>query len=410
VILQAALAAVRVVPMKLHEYQAKRLLADYHIAVPAGQPAVTGREAVKAAELLGGRVVVKAQVHSGGRGKAGGIAVAETPAEVKKVSSRLLGTSLVTAQTDAKGLPIQAVLVEKSVVATREMYLGLLVDPSRKQLVFLASARGGMEIEQLATNHPDELATVVIDPLTGLLPYQARALARALALTGPHAVQAAQFMRALYRLFVEKDCSLVEINPLVVTDTGELLALDAKITIDDNALFRQPEMAALRDDSQIDPLEQEAARAGVSYVKMDGNIGCLVNGAGLAMATMDLIAMLGGRPANFLDVGGAADEQRICKAIELLLDDADVKVAWINIFGGILRCDLVARALLRVTGERHPSIPFVVRLQGTNASEARDLLASGPMTLMLEPDLGRAARLAVAATGAPSRRQGGPAS
>jgi len=396
--------------MKLHEYQAKQLLAAYNVAVPDSQPVATGREVLHAAERLGYPVVVKAQVHSGGRGKAGGVVVAESPAEARKASARLLGTRLVTAQTDARGLPVQTVLVEKAVVATRELYLGLLVDPSRKQVVFLASACGGMDIEQLATGHPGGLATVVIDPLTGLLPYQARALARALALTGPLAVQAAQFMRSLYRLFVEKDCSLVEINPLVITDTGELLALDAKITVDDNALFRQPEIAALRDDSQIDSLEQEAAKAGVSYVKMDGSIGCLVNGAGLAMATMDLIALLGGRAANFLDIGGAADEQRICRAIELLLDDADVKVAWVNIFGGILRCDMVARALLRVMRERHPSIPFVVRLQGTNASEARDLLASGPMTLMLEPDLGRAARLAVAATGATSQKRGGPAS
>jgi len=396
--------------MKLHEYQAKRLLADYGITVPAGQSATTSREVAKAAELLGGRVVVKAQVHSGGRGRAGGIVVAVTAAEAKQAASQLLGTRLVTAQTNSKGLPIQTVLVEKSVVASRELYLGLLIDPSRKQVVVLGSARGGMDIEQLAKSHPDELATIVIDPLTGLLPYQARALARALALTGPLAVQAAQYMRSLYRLFVEKDCSLVEINPLVVTDSGELLALDAKITIDDNALFRQREMAALRDDSQIDSLEQEAAKAGVSYVKMDGDIGCLVNGAGLAMATMDLVTLLGGRPANFLDVGGAADENRIIRAIELLLDDSDVKVAWINIFGGILRCDIVARALLRVLGERHPSIPFVVRMRGTNANEARDLLTSGPMTLMLEPDLARAARLAVAATGAPSRRQKGPAS
>ncbi|TFH36809.1 MAG: ADP-forming succinate--CoA ligase subunit beta, partial [Dehalococcoidia bacterium] len=313
--------------MKLHEYQAKQLLAAYNVAVPDSQPVATGREVLHAAERLGYPVVVKAQVHSGGRGKAGGVVVAESPAEARKASARLLGTRLVTAQTNARGLPVQTVLVEKAVVATRELYLGLLVDPSRKQVVFLASACGGMDIEQLATGHPGGLATVVIDPLTGLLPYQARALARALALTGPLAVQAAQFMRSLYRLFVEKDCSLVEINPLVITDTGELLALDAKITIDDNALFRQPEMAALRDDTQIDSLEQEAARAGVSYVKMDGSIGCLVNGAGLAMATMDLIALLGGRAANFLDIGGAADEQRICRAIELLLDDADVKVA-----------------------------------------------------------------------------------
>ena len=393
--------------MKLHEYQAKQLLADYNISVPPGKPATTSREAFEAAELLAGPVVVKAQVHSGGRGKAGGIVAAKSPTEARKAATRLLGTTLVTAQTGARGLPIKTVLVEKSVVAARELYLGLLVNPSRRRCRVLASARGGMDIEELAANHPDEVTTVDIDPLTGLLPYQARTLARALELNGPLAVQAAQFMRALYRLFIEKDCSLVEINPLVVTDSDELLALDAKISIDDNALFRQPAIAALRDDTQIDSLEQEAARAGVSYVKMDGDIGCLVNGAGLAMATMDLISLLGGRPANFLDFGGAADEQRICRAIELLLDDTDVKVAWLNIFGGILRCDMVARALLRVVRERHPAIPFVVRLQGTNAQEARDILAAGPMTLMLEPDLGRAARLAVAATGNTQRKQGG---
>jgi len=396
--------------MKLHEYQAKQLLADYGIMVPPGHPATTQRAALEAARKVGCPVVVKAQVHSGGRGKAGGILAASNQTKAGEAASRLLGSRLATGQSGPRGLPINTVLVERSITPARELYLGILVDPSHKQPVFIASARGGMDIEQLAENHPGELTTVVIHPLTGLLPYQARLLARALQLTGTPAVQAAQFMRSLYRLFVDKDCSLVEINPLVVTESGELLALDAKITIDDNALFRQPEMAALRDDSQIDLLEQEAAKAGVSYVKMDGAIGCLVNGAGLAMATMDLVTLLGGRPANFLDVGGTADENRVCRAIELLLDDTDVKVAWVNIFGGILRCDTVARALLRVLGERHPSTPFVVRMRGTNADEARDLLASGPMTLMLEPDLARAARLAVAATGAPSRRQKGPAS
>ena len=395
--------------MKLHEYQAKKLLADYGISVPDGRTAATEREACEAATQLGGRVIVKAQVHSGGRGKAGGIVAVDSPVEAGTAAARLLGASLATAQTGPKGLPVHNVLVEQPIVATRELYLGLLVDSSRNRPVFIASSRGGMDIEEIAASHPEELTTVVVDPLTGLLPFQARSLARALGLSGPPAVQAAQTMRALYRLFVEKDCSLIEINPLVVTERDELVALDAKVTIDDNALFRQPAMAELLDDSQIDPLEREAIRAGVSYVKMDGTIGCLVNGAGLAMATMDLITLLGGSPANFLDVGGAADENRICRAIELLLDDAAVKVAWINIFGGILRCDMVARALLRVHRQRHPSIPFVVRMRGTNADEARNLLESGPMTLMLEPDMGRAARLAVAATGTPSRKAGGHA-
>jgi len=395
--------------MKLHEYQAKQLLTEYGVSVPQGLTASSEREAREAASKFDGHIVVKAQVHSGGRGKAGGIVVADTPSEAGKAASRLLGKTLATAQTGPKGLPVNRLLIEKSVVAAREMYVGVLVDPSHKRPVFIASARGGMDIEELAANHPGEIATVIIDPLTGLLPYQARRLARGLGLSAPLSGQAAQMMRALYRLFVDKDCSLIEINPLVVTDHDELVALDAKITIDDNALFRQRGMQELQDDTQIDPLEQEAARAGVSYVKMDGNIGCLVNGAGLAMATMDLITLLGGRPANFLDVGGAADENRICRAIELLLNDASVKVAWINIFGGILRCDMVARALLRVQRERHPSVPFIVRMRGTNADEARALLESGPMTLMLEPDMGRAARLVVAATGSPSKKSGGRA-
>ncbi|NLE94263.1 MAG: ADP-forming succinate--CoA ligase subunit beta [Dehalococcoidia bacterium] len=390
--------------MKLHEYQAKRLLAEYGIPVPAGAPASSREEALDAVTSVGLPAVVKAQVHSGGRGKAGGIAVVSSPDAAAEACSRLLGARLVTAQSGPHGLPVNTVLVEQHTDAARELYLGLLVDPARRQPVFIVSARGGMDIEQLASEHPDELTTVVIDPVTGLLQYQARALARALGLSGDLATQAGQYARALHRLFVEKDCSLVEINPLVVTSGGTLLALDAKVSIDDNALFRQPALAALRDDSQIDPLEQEAAKVGVSYVKMGGSIGCLVNGAGLAMATMDMVTLLGSQPANFLDVGGAADEERICRAIELLLDDPGVKVAWINIFGGILRCDLVARALLRVLAQRRTNVPFVVRLQGTNAAEARELLMSGPMSLMLEPDLTRAARLAVAATGKPSRK------
>ncbi len=392
--------------MKLHEYQAKQLLASYGIPVPAGTTARTPREAAEAARSYGCRVVVKAQVHAGGRAKAGGVIMADTPADAESAVLRLLGTNLVTAQTGQKGLPVSTVLLEPETVPARQLYLGILIDPARKRPVFMASAQGGVDIEDLVTAQPVAICSVAVDPLAGLLPYQARALARELDLTGSTAVQSAQIMRAMYRVFVEKDCSLIEINPLAMTCDGNLLALDAKVVIDDNALFRQPDMAALADPSQQDPLEQRAAQAGFSYVKLDGSIGCLVNGAGLAMATMDIVMLLGGRPANFLDVGGAADESRIRHAIELLLDDRDVRVAWINIFGGILRCDIVARALMRVLAERRPSIPFVVRLQGTNETEARALLNSGPMTLMLEPDLGRAARLAVAATGMPSQRKG----
>ena len=393
--------------MKLHEYQAKGLLARYGVSVPSGQPGTTPQEVRDLAHTLGGRVVVKAQVHSGGRGKAGGIVVADTPTEAENAAKRLLGSRLITVQSGPRGLPVNTVLVEQPVRPERELYLAMLIDPSRKRPVVIACAHGGMDVEEIAAGHPEQLASVYIDPVTGLVPYQARAIARTLNLAGSVAVRAAEVVRALYRLFVEKDCSLIELNPLVVTGSGEVVALDAKVSIDDNALFRQPEMATLQDETQIDALEREAAKAGVSYVKLDGSIGCLVNGAGLAMATMDLVTLLGGRPANFLDVGGAADKDRVCQAIDLLLDDADVKVAWINIFGGILRCDVVARALLRVLNERHPSTPFVVRMQGTNADEARDLLATGPMRLMLEPDLARAARLAVASTGAPSRKSGG---
>lgn len=392
--------------MKLHEYQSKQLLARYGIPVPRGATATSPREAFEAAEAHGGNSVVKAQVLSGGRGKAGGIIPAASPRDAEHAAGRLLDTTLVTGQTGPMGLPITTVLVEQAVTPQRELYLAVLLDPSRKRVVFVASVRGGMDIEELAETRLDEIVSVAVDPLTGLLPYQARLLARALGLDGQLAVQSAQIMRALYRLFIEKDCNLIEINPMVVTGHDGLLALDAKISIDDSALFRQPDMAALADTSQTDPLEHRASRAGFSYVKMDGSIGCLVNGAGLAMATMDMVTLLGGSPANFLDVGGGADEKMVRQAIALLLDDSNVRVAWINIFGGILRCDVVARALLHVLEERHPAIPFVVRLKGTNDEEARDLLNTGPMTLMLESDLGRAARLAVAASGTPGRRRG----
>ncbi len=354
--------------------------------------------------------MVKAQVHSCARGKGEGIVRADTPGDAQTASSRLLGTRLISIQTGPEGLPVHTILLEQFVVPVRKLFLRMFVDPSHKRPVLIAGAHASVDAAQLTATDSGATATVAIDPLTGLLPYQVRSLARALDLSGPVAIQAAQVMRALYHLFIDKDCSLAEIDPLVVTASNELLALDVNVMIDDSALYRQPEIVALRDDSQLHPLEQQAARAGVSYVKLDGAIGCLVNGAGLGMATMDLVTVLGGRPANFLDIGGTVDETTIRRAIELLLDDGDVRVALINIFGGVLRCDTVARALLQVLNERHSSIPFVVRMQGTNAREAGELLISGPMSLMLEPDLGRAARLAVATSGTTSHKRRGPAS
>jgi len=395
--------------MKLHEYQAKKLLSDYGVPAPQGGVARTPQEARAHAAAIGGPVVVKAQVHAGGRGKAGGILTARDAVEAEQAAGRLLGSRLTTAQTGSNGLPVHAVLIEQSIAPEREFYLGLLVDPSRRRPVFVVSAHGGTEIEELADQRPEELASTAIDPVTGLLAYQARGLARQMGLKGALAGRAAQLMSALYRLFIDKDCSLVEINPLVVTSGGELLALDAKVALDDNALFRQPELSALQDDTQLDPRELEAERMGVTYVKMDGSIGCLVNGAGLAMATMDIVGLLGGRPANFLDLGGTGDENRVADAFSLLLDDPDVRVAWVNIFGGILRCDAVARALLRVYAERKPAVPFVVRMRGTNAEEGTRILAESPMSVVLEPELGAAARLAVAAAAAPeqSRKDAG---
>ena len=382
--------------MKLHEYQAKELLAAYGVGTPRGIVVDSASAARAAASELGRRVVVKAQVHTGGRGKAGGVVATRTLAEAEDVARKLLGSRLVTAQSGSAGLPVNRLLIEESTAIERELYLAVLVDPSTHRPAFIASARGGVDIEELASSHPDEIARVVIDPLTGVLAYQARALARHLGLSAGLASSAAEAIRGCYKLLIDKDCSMVEMNPLVVTSDGRLLALDAKVSIDDNALRRQPDIAALKDDTQIDPLEREAAELGVSYVKMNGSIGCLVNGAGLAMATMDLVKSMGGEPSNFLDVGGAADEATIAGALGLLLRDPDVRVAWVNIFGGILRCDIVARAIIQVHERLRPSIPFVVRMQGTNADEAARILNRGPMSVMLESDLSRAARLAVA--------------
>ena len=383
--------------MKIHEYQAKELLAQYGVPILKGGVARTPEEARKIAEQIGGRVVIKAQIHGGGRGKSGGIKTAEIPTEAEEIARSLLGIRLVTHQTGPEGLPVNVVLVEEAVEAERELYLSVLIDTSENVPLMIASEAGGMEIEEVATESPERILKQYIDPATGLLPYQSRNLAYGMNLAPEYIRPATQTMASMYKLFMEKDCSLVEINPLVTTTNGRLLGLDAKVNFDDNGLSRHPEVAQLRDTSQEDPLEVEAANLGVNYVKLDGNIGCMVNGAGLAMATMDLVKQMGGEPANFLDAGGGASEDQVTGALKILLSDPKVKAAWVNIFGGILRCDLVARAIIRAVKEKGLKVPFIVRMNGTNLEEGIQLLKGSGLDIVFESNLTQAANKAVAA-------------
>lgn len=383
--------------MKIHEYQAKELLGQYGVPIPKGGVARTPEEARKIAEQIGGRVVIKAQIHGGGRGKAGGIRTAEIPREAEEIARSLLGIRLVTHQTGPEGLPVNVVLVEEAVEAERELYLSVLIDTSENVPLMIASEAGGMEIEEVAAKSPERILKQCIDPATGLLPYQSRNLAYGMNLAPEYIRPATQTMASMYKLFMEKDCSLVEINPLVTTTNGRLLGLDAKVNFDDNGLSRHPEVAQLRDTSQEDPLEVEAANLGVNYVKLDGNIGCMVNGAGLAMATMDLVKQMGGEPANFLDAGGGASEDQVTGALKILLSDPKVKAAWVNIFGGILRCDLVARAIIRAVKEKGLKVPFIVRMNGTNLEEGIQLLKESGLDIVFESNLTQAANKAVAA-------------
>lgn len=383
--------------MKIHEYQAKELLGQYGIPIPKNGVARTPEEARKIAEQIGGRVMIKAQIHGGGRGKAGGIKTVEIPSEAEEIARSLLGIRLVTHQTGPEGLPVNVVLVEEAVEAERELYLSVLIDTSENVPLMIASEAGGMEIEQVAAESPERILKQYIDPATGLLPYQSRNLAYGMNLAPEYIRPATQTMASMYKLFMEKDCSLVEINPLVTTTNGRLLGLDAKVNFDDNGLSRHPEVAQLRDTSQEDPLEVEAANLGVNYVKLDGNIGCMVNGAGLAMATMDLVKQMGGEPANFLDAGGGASEDQVTGALKILLSDPKVKAAWVNIFGGILRCDLVARAIIRAVKEKGLKVPFIVRMNGTNLEEGIELLKESRLDIVFESNLTEAANKAVAA-------------
>jgi succinyl-CoA synthetase beta subunit len=384
--------------VNVHEYQAKALLRDFGVAVPPGRLATTPAEAEQAARDLGANaVVIKAQVHAGGRGKAGGIKQAASANEAKQRASDILGMTLRSAQTGPEGRVVHKVYVEAGSSIARELYLGIVLDRAEERIAVIASTEGGVEIEEVAARSPDAIITVTVDPNVGLQPYQVRRVGFGLGLDGDQVKQLQTFLGGLYRLFVEKDASLVEINPLVVTKEGELVALDAKLNFDDNALYRQPEIAALRDPQEEDPREREAREIDLAYVGLDGDIGCMVNGAGLAMATLDMIQHCGGRPANFLDAGGTADKEKVKEAFKLILRDSNVKGILVNIFGGIVRCDLIAEGVAAAAAELGLEVPLVVRLQGTNAEQGRRILAESGLDITPAETLREAGEKAVAA-------------
>ena len=384
--------------MNLHEYQAKQLFARVGIPVSSGEVAESPRAARQAADRLGGRVwVVKAQVHAGGRGKGGGVKLAKSLDEVQAAAAGMLGIRLVTKQTGSAGLPVNQVFVEAGSEIERELYLSLLVDRAQERVTFVASAAGGMDIEEVAATTPEKIFTVSVNPAAGLQAYQSRILAAGLSLEKEQMRQFVALTAKLYSLFCECDAALVEINPLIVNTSGQLLALDAKINIDDNALFRQPGLVAMRDPTQEDDMERSASEHDLSYVSLDGNIACMVNGAGLAMATMDLIKLHGGEPANFLDVGGGATPERVAEAFKLILSNRQISVILVNIFGGIVRCDLIAEGIVQAIRDVKVAVPVVVRLEGTNVEQGRALLAKSGLDIVTADDLTDAANKAVAA-------------
>lgn len=377
--------------MKVHEYQAKEILAEFGIPVPRSGVAASAGEALDVAEGMGGNVVVKAQVHAGGRGLAGGVKVVDSAQEAADVAGGLLGTRLVTHQTGAEGVPVNHVLVEEVSSIAKEYYLAITIDSASECPVLMASEAGGMEIEEVAAESPEKIIRANVDPIIGLQPYQCRALAYGINLPAELIRPAATLMDNLYKVFESKDCSLAEINPLVITGDGQLIALDAKLNFDDDAVDRHPEIKNLRDPEQEDPLEVEADKFGISYVKLDGDVGCMVNGAGLAMATMDTISMADAMPANFLDVGGGATEEQVSLAFKLLLADRQVKRILVNVFGGILRCDVAARGIVAACQETPANIPIVVRMLGTNAEEGKEILGQSGLGVVLADDLNQAA-------------------
>ena len=383
--------------MNIHEYQAKQLFQAFGIPAPQGKKVVTADQAVQAAkEISADAWVVKAQVHAGGRGKVGGVKLAKNSAEVKQFASEMLGNRLVTKQTGSEGLPIESVLIEKTYPIKREFYLSILVDRASERVMFVSSIAGGMDIETVAEETPEKIVTLIIDPAAGLQPYQCRQVAFDLSLQGAQIKALDKIMQGMYRLLLEKDASQIEINPLVETDDGELLALDAKINFDDNATALHPDILELRDEGQEDEKENKAEQFGLNYITLDGSIGCMVNGAGLAMATMDLVKLKGGAPANFLDVGGGTNAEKVCEAFKLILSDKSVKAVLVNIFGGIVQCDVIAKGILTAVDEVHVTVPVVVRLEGTNAEKGRELLNNSDFGVIAADNLISAAEQVVA--------------
>lgn len=383
--------------MNIHEFQAKEILRRYGVAVPKGKVATTADEAAALARELGPVCVVKAQIHAGGRGKAGGVKLCKSPEEARDFARGLLGTKLVTHQTGPAGREVRRVLIEQGCDIARELYLSIIIDRSRGWPTVMASSEGGVEIEEVAARSPEKILREPIDPAVGIQAFQARKIAFGLGLPKQGVNKAVAFITGLYRAFVECDCSLAEINPLVVTRSGDVLALDAKMAFDDNGLFRHPDIQELRDITEQDPKETEASAHDLSYISLDGNIGCMVNGAGLAMSTMDIIKQCGGEPANFLDVGGGATTERVTAAFKILLSDANVKAVLVNIFGGIMKCDVIATGIVEAAQHMHLRLPVIVRLEGTNVELGKKILGEATLNIVPASDMADAARKAVAA-------------
>jgi|TARA_B110000263_G_C15302828_1_gene508864 succinyl-CoA synthetase beta subunit len=378
--------------MKLHEYQAKEILGKYGVPTPKSKLAKTGNQAATAAFEMGGTVVVKAQVHAGGRGKGGGVKIVESPGAAKQAAEEMIGSNLVTFQTGPEGVPVNSVLIEEGIEIENELYLGMVIDGASKGVVVIASEAGGMNIEEVAETSPEKILQIPIDPVLGLQPFQGRKIAYGLNLGQELIRPVASLVQNLYQAFIETDASLVEINPLVITKDGKVLAADAKLDIDDDAIFRHKDLQEMRDVSQEDPLEVEARSSDINYVKLEGTVGCIVNGAGLAMATMDVTSSTGASPSNFLDIGGGADEEKVAKALNLVLSDDSVKAVLVNLFGGILRCDIAARGFLLAAEQQPDKVrPMVVRMLGTNSDEGREILSQSSLNVILVNTLGEAA-------------------
>ncbi|HAB68431.1 MAG: ADP-forming succinate--CoA ligase subunit beta [Litorivicinaceae bacterium] len=386
--------------MNLHEYQGKALFREYGLPVSSGVACDTTDEVLAAAKQIGGDMwVVKAQVHAGGRGKAGGVKLVKTEAEIREFCDRLIGTRLVTYQTDAHGQPVSKILIESCTDIANELYLGAVVDRSTRRIVFMASTEGGVEIEKVAEETPEKILKAAIDPLVGPQPYQARQMGFKLGLNATQLKQFTQIFMGLAKLFDEKDVALIEVNPLVITDEGNLHCLDAKVVVDSNAMYRHPELGAMHDPSQEDEREAQAAKWELNYVALDGNIGCMVNGAGLAMGTMDTVKLHGGSPANFLDVGGGATKERVAEAFKIILSDANVKAVFVNIFGGIVRCDMIAEGIIGAVEEVGVEVPVVVRLEGNSADKGAEILSQSDLNIIAGESLTDAAQKVVAAAG-----------